>query len=691
MTAVELRVHGVGGSTPEQLLDSGPARRVAGDADSGFYVASDPDLEAYCWGNLTSGAASRALWLLMLPFTLVNASFWMGPRRAVNEALVRLLSLSLTATFVLSAEGVGTDLLGWQCAAQRGCRERHTWLRWLGHGFLATPGRRIAVGALVPLGALLLLWILARRTAKYERAEPHVPGGPLPLEDPTFWYGERQVARLRQLHVAVGFAVISLGMSWPLHKLGCDFALVLAVLSWVVMAVASIGVCQPKVVKRDTRQDPGTAWPRWLRMASGAVLAATFVEAIGYDSGEAHAGLPGYADAVTIVFLAQLVGVLLLAVSLVGHRDRKAAGKGFAQPIFSALGLLFASVFAAGLAFRAADYLDGARSPADSGLVLPDAYQWAALSLFVVVVPTAVVLVVVAVGRLLRDQRASRAAVRRDYAQPDGLDERVDAIARTRAVAGLTDPGLGWICGVTVVSFVAAIAAMVLTVFTWDTPVQSVNAGTARDLLRFGTLAGTWLVSGFAFLLIGVGYRSYRGASLRKHVGILWDLGTFWPRAAHPLAPPCYVERCLPDLTTRIAYLVRTRGAVVLSAHSQGTVIAAALVWQLPRDVLERCRLITYGSPLSRLYGRMYSSWFGPEELTGLQERIGDGRWVNLFRTTDWIGGPVHAEADQQVLRDPPLLGTADGDPAFEKPHGHFDYELTDDYRDALARMRADL
>ncbi len=702
MTAVELRVHGVGGSTPEQLLNTGPATRVAGDADAGFYVATDPDLEGYCWGNLTSGAATRSMWLLMLPFTLVNASFWMGPVRKANEALVRLLALSLTATTILSAEGLGPDLLGWQCAAMPTCRDRHSWLSWLGHGWVATPARRIVVAGLVPLSVLVLLWVLARRTARYERAEPHAPGGTAPLEEASFWYGARQVDRLRELHVSVGLAVMCIGLAVPLYSLDSHPHRDLRALDWIggalawgVIVVASLGVCLTQVVKRDLATAPGTHWPKGLQRFTGGLLVAMVALALVPDRTGAVAvpghGNPGYAPAVATVFLGQLVGVALLALTVLRHRDRRAAVQGMAQPVFASLGLLVASVFTAGLAFRGADYLDGSGSLSDSTLTVPIAYAWAAVSLFVVAIPTAVLLVITVLGRLRRTAAADRLKVRADYEQPEHLDSRVNAIARTRAVASLTDPALVWISCITAVSLVAAVVSMVLTLAVDDSPVQSVTEGTGRDLLRFGLLWGTWLVSGFAFGLLVVGYRSYRGASLRKHLGIIWDLGTFWPRAAHPLAPPCYVERCLPDLVTRITYLVEERGGVVISAHSQGTVIAAALVWQLPRDVLDKVRLITYGSPVARLYGRVYSAWFGPDQIVELQKRIGEGRWTNFYRSTDWIGGRVGTSADHEILCDPPLLGERPGDAALEQPHGHFDYELTEEYRTELARLRADL
>src|SRR6516164_3414321 len=129
--------------------------------------------------------------------------------------------------------------------------------------------------------------------------------------------------------------------------------------------------------------------------------------------------------------------------------------------------------------------------------------------------------------------------------------------------------------------------------------------------------------------------------------------GTFWPRATHPLAPPCYCERTLPDLIYRMTWLApRDEDLVVLSTHSQGTVIGAALVLQLDPAQQARTAFITYGSPLQRLYARFFPAYFSATVFSQIGEALtgtaGDQepdrrRWPgrNLFRASDPIGGPV--------------------------------------------------
>lgn len=78
------------------MLENPHVTLVSGDSTAGFYrriwIGGQPppsltyaDIpgkrrrEAYSWGGLTSGAGSRALWMLLLPFMLANVAFWMYP------------------------------------------------------------------------------------------------------------------------------------------------------------------------------------------------------------------------------------------------------------------------------------------------------------------------------------------------------------------------------------------------------------------------------------------------------------------------------------------------------------------------------------------------------------------------------------------------------------------------------------
>ncbi|NEA17818.1 hypothetical protein G3I29_20370, partial [Streptomyces halstedii] len=201
--ALELLVHGVGGTTPHEMLGDPRITRVTGDTTAAVYRRTEdvgaedhperhrdgPVPEAYCWSNLTSGNGSRALWLLLLPFMVVNLAHWMRPTaRSRGTAvrlygvLVRLIALSLTVLLTAAACEVALDLVAWQCAGAAECAGRRSWLGFLSPGqggWWSQPGRRLALAALVPAALVGLLWYLSNRTwSAYESQRP------LELEEP---------------------------------------------------------------------------------------------------------------------------------------------------------------------------------------------------------------------------------------------------------------------------------------------------------------------------------------------------------------------------------------------------------------------------------------------------------------------------------------------------------------------------
>lgn len=139
-TVIELRVHGVSGTPPEAMLSCPKEflEQLSGDADAGFFrrqewidrAATPPSdatrwrrMEAYSWGGLTSRKATRAVWLLFLPFSLINLAHWMlpvtrRPRVAAGVVtLLRLLALSFTLTLLAAMAAAVLDITVWQCTS----------------------------------------------------------------------------------------------------------------------------------------------------------------------------------------------------------------------------------------------------------------------------------------------------------------------------------------------------------------------------------------------------------------------------------------------------------------------------------------------------------------------------------------------------------------------------------------------
>ncbi|MFI6575434.1 hypothetical protein ACIBFB_06510 [Nocardiopsis sp. NPDC050513] len=694
---VELRVHGVAGGTAEELLDVEPAMRVAGDGLAGFFRWRGRDdtetvpgvrREIFAWGNLTSGSSSRALWLLLLPFMLLNLAYWTRPSRVdrspggarraadhVYDGSVRLLALSLTVLITLAAAGIGMDLVAWQCTAQaEACVRARPWLTFLAapSSPLWAPGTALLLGALLPVAVVAVLWHLSRRTeGEYEVVRgpvPPVTSDTAPLSRPGFWHNGEILARLRSAHIAVALGTVAVLLLVPAlrHDLADGGSVlsglsavgaVLAVLLGTVMIASAGSVVVPDAdPRRNGRVDRVC---RMLRDAAVTVTAGVAAyTAWPRPSWTAWGRLPGHGATLNALFTAQglLVLALLAASAVLYASDRahdRSAMRGMAGPATAALGALLGGGFSAALVYQGSLWLSGCDAltpggPACLELAPPTAYSWLQLAFTLEAVIALVVVAAIAVA-LRRATRAHLPAVTEHYAR-SVRDRRTWEIARARAMGRMTEA----LPAVLAAFLAPALPLVVLVLYSTfsgdvaagprpaDTAVSGGIEGIARETVALMVSVGS-VLGGAALLGVAwVGRSAYRDRPTRQAVGVLWDVGTFWPRVAHPLAPPSYAERAVPQLTARVARLVRDGADVVLSGHSQGSVLAAATVWQLPEDCAGRVALVTHGSPLDRLYARYFPAYFGPYAFADLRRRVSG--WRNLWRVTDAISDPVRTK-----------------------------------------------
>ena len=731
----ELRVHGVGGSTVEELLDRPWVHQVAGDGGSGFYrphassgAPTGPGgatLEGYRWGSLTAGAAARAFWLLLLPFMLANLMMWLRPPSGVGtarviRALCRLVALSVTGTFVLSFVGISVDLIGYQCAASVGCTRDRWYLTPLTTGFFEPTGRRLALLALVPLAAVGLLWYLGRFTSRrYEAFRVPAEADGDGLAHPNFWQGNRLVDRLRTIHVAAAVSTVDallLGAlvgqdsgwgRWPepadWHGWAGD---ALAAATGLVLLGCVLAVCFQGM----TYSDAPSRWAQGIALALGVGAVGLTGLTLGYallprDPWAARGGLPGYGATITVLFAVQLVLLVILGSIALLVRQRGAALGGLAAPVLGSIAVGLSVAFSAGLSYRVADFLDraGAPSPADflrvreHSLQPPASYEWSALGFVATVVVGGFVLALAwtLTGRRLR--RSARSVTDADFPAGRGDDPaRATEIDATIAEAQLSDHS-GRLIALAYTPL--AIAAVVVTGFALAGigPLELTADGSAgAKAMSFTVNLGTYLIGLFALALLVLGVLAYRYPRVRRVVGVLWDVGTFWPRAAHPLAPPCYSERVVPELAIRAQWLAG-QGGVILAGHSQGSVVSLAAVLQLPAAAAGRAALLTYGSPLRRMYARYFPAYLNDAVLARAGDSVADPgqhpRWANLWRDTDPIGGALVAPAAVHDVRmvDPESFGVPPGDTVAPAPRGHFGYLDGPAYRSAVSRLVAAL
>jgi hypothetical protein len=487
---------------------------------------------------------------------------------------------------------------------------------------------------------------------------------------------------------------------------------VLLVVAAAIIALAILTIFIPAVNERASHSKAAMAWCDLLLWSSIVVTALALGYACLPRSPFATTGaLPGYAESVTLLFAAQggLLGLLLLVVAFQRHRAKGAYLAGFGSPVIASLGLGLGAALSAGFAYQVADYLGGGSNspitphlpsfsdtPINTGVQPPASFQWAAVGfvvLFVIVVVAAMW-----VRFLSRPLLVRRARHDTDQDFPGGrLRDRVRARAIDKGIANaqLTDHmprvfAAAWLAVATL-----GVAATVFG-FLQIGPLQLfASDSTAGHVTVYLANLGTWMIGLSALGLLLLGIQTYRRPRLRRTVGVIWDLATFWPRSCHPLGPPCYAERVVPELVHRTAWLATEEGGVILSGHSQGSVLVAATVLQLPPEARSRTALLTYGSPVRRLYQRAFPHYFNDAVLKDIADAVagsaapgapagakGAERWVNLWRRTDPIGGQVGI--GDRRLADPLGFDPRPGDQVAPKIQAHSGYQLVTGFNQAM-------
>ncbi|MGN2639477.1 hypothetical protein ACTD5D_25595 [Nocardia takedensis] len=165
---------------------------------------------------------------------------------------------------------------------------------------------------------------------------------------------------------------------------------------------------------------------------------------------------------------------------------------------------------------------------------------------------------------------------------------------------------------------------------------------------------GTWTLVVLAGRLVMLGRGAVTGKSDRRLANTIWDVFCFWPHSAHPFAPPPYSTYVVLDIRDRIRYHLTDpqlcapapgshRRRILIVGHSQGSLIAfAALLWLSPAE-RRHVALLTCGSQLQIIFSRAFPGYVNYPTIKALFDGAeGLGRkWVNLYRDTDPIAGPV--------------------------------------------------
>jgi hypothetical protein len=714
---VELRVHGVSGTPPEEHLAHPLVAQTDGGGASRFFSAVDADgavlpgkdgqlLEAYHWGRYTSGTAWQALWLLLVPFGMINAAQFMlpapatRPRRSVNaqavaSALLRLLALLLTLLLVFSVGLTLMDLMARRWAP--GAAQFASW----------DPAAVLVLMTVATAAVVGGLWLLGRITAT---EAPRITGGKsseearlratergTPLADPYFYQGTSDSPTLSRLHLAAGLLLVAAMARWVREQEDDGVLLWTALALLLVVALVVVLLGDPESLAVAALDEAGERWRArwhgfvsrgsWVACAAAlAMLVAALCLMPGFTPPRAatrRGPVEGYELISVVLLLVGIVGVsalLLVNWRIVATTPAttppaddpawyfRPYARGWACSAVAALSVFIGVGLAASLPTAVSSLLRLSASKVGVTPMLDRvSYAWGLT--FFVLLAIALWLLADFVSRKARLAARARAM----FAGAAPVDAGGYAVPPWRPDAASTVAGL-WIgrlknrIAPITLTFVGAGVAMSLAILyelhpAWSDPREwrprhawgwfdELSAGrdkvslspTESSFSNITMVGGAWLLLGLASLLVYLARRGFTQDSSRRGVNVIWDVISFWPHAVHPFVPKPYSQHTVMHLGKRIAQHLATRPPhgrdVIVSAHSQGSLIAFAALHLLGEEQRQRVAFLTYGSQLRQIFPRAFPAYVSYRSLALLHRELRGG-WINLYRETDPLAGPV--------------------------------------------------
>ncbi|MFI9385242.1 hypothetical protein [Kutzneria sp. NPDC052558] len=642
------------GTTPESLVDAVVAVDVAGDgvgrlvrpADRLRRPAPGPVLQAggrpvprtvegYMWSAMTSGGWAKAAWALLLPFSLANMCHWMLPPTGrvlggTLRSLVRLAALVLTMLLLSQLTVVSLDLVAGQ---------------WLDQFEQLRPWR----GPIGLAPVLIVVAVLHKLSAVDWKVSGTQPAPRRDLLPGAQIAADPDAPALHVLHATAGLSCAALLAAGGPFAASSDRVAPLWVAAWVLIAAS---VLITLALDAPTEGRWFKKWPRRLLVVLTVLEFAAVAALVPMPSGGRH--LPGSnptveSIAVVLALTCIVFGLVLIPAALLARgcwsalppSQRPWAGGWMAAPM-----LVIASLLGGG--FGAGVGITVQQALRDSALQLPPGYRYVTTLWGVAAVLAAVVALVAAAAAAVSLRRGAN-PVEIDLLHPGKPEDAARAgqawrIARFKRnhVQHIVLASAGVLSAGSLASFLMQVRGVDLA--WWAQPLPGIGI-TALGAFAIGALRQVYVAT--------------TSPQAARQLGLLNDIAGFWPREAHPLVPPCYALKAIPELVARAREHLAEPGArVVLAGFSQGSLLAAVaaarLLDSLPAHERERVGLVTAGSPLQWAYQRAFPAVVSHDSLVELSRAMG-GRWRAVCRGTDAIGGGVTTWERQSF--DGQLLG----------------------------------